>query len=158
MARVHTLTYYPIKACAGVNADRVEVGWAGPRHDRCFVIGKPDGMFLSQRQVARLAVIRPRVLHEGAKLALSAPGVDDTVVEVDPDGREQTVVVHNEPLTGVDQGEDAAGWLSEVLGMPVRLFRAPEGGIARVTARSRAASGSPTPPRCSSPHCPLWMN
>lgn len=127
MATVSALTYYPIKGCAGVTVDRAEVVRTGLLHDRSFVIAKPDGMFITQRQVARLAVIRAQVLHEGTKLALAAPGVDDIVVGVDADSRPSPIVVHKWQGTGIDQGDDAARWLSEVLGLPVRLYRAPSG-------------------------------
>lgn len=126
MATVSALTYYPIKGCAGVTVDRAEVVRTGLLHDRAFVIGRPDGTFLSQRQVARLAVIRAQVLHGGSKLALSAPGADDVMLGVDTDGPLVPVTVHREELAGIDQGDDAAGWLSEVIGQPVRLFRAPQ--------------------------------
>lgn len=127
MVTVSALTYYPIKGCAGVTVDRAEVVQTGLLHDRSYLITKPDGMFLTQREVARLAIIRAQVLHEGTKLALSAPGADDLIMDVDVDGPRRPVVVHKWSGIGLDQGDDAAGWLSEVLGMPVRLFRAPDG-------------------------------
>lgn len=127
MATVSALTYYPIKGCAGVTVDRAEVVRTGLLHDRSYIVGKPDGMFLTQREVARLAVIRAQVLHAGTKLALSAPGAGDIMLDVDTDGPKCPIVVHKWSGIGLDQGDDAAGWLSEVLGMPVRLFGAPLG-------------------------------
>ena len=127
MATVSALTYYPIKGCAGVTVDRAEVVRTGVVHDRSFMVGEPNGTLISQREVARLAVIRAQVLAEGNKLALSAPGAGDIVLDVAADGPQRPVAVHTWEGTGIDQGDDAAGWLSEVLGMPVRLFRAPDG-------------------------------
>jgi uncharacterized protein YcbX len=126
MATVSALHYYPIKGCAGVTVDHATVTETGLLHDRSFVVTKPDGMFLSQRTVARLAIIRAQPLHDGTKLALSAPGVDDIVLDM-VDGPEVAVTVHKWDGRGIDQGEDAAGWLSEVLGKDVRLIRAPSG-------------------------------
>lgn len=127
MATVSTLTYYPVKGCAGVSVDRAVVTGTGLAHDRSFVIVKPDGTFLSQRVLARLAIVRPQVLHEGTKLALSAPEAHDVMLDVDDDGPVRPVTVHRWNGTGVDQGDDAAEWLSEVLGTPVRLMYAPAG-------------------------------
>ena len=127
MATVSALTYYPIKGCAGLTVDRAEVVQTGLVHDRGFIVGEPDGMFLSQRTVPRLAVIRAQVLAGGNKLALSAPGAQDIVLDVGADGPARPVVVHNWAGTGIDQGDEPGGWLSEVLGMPVRLYRAPNG-------------------------------
>jgi MOSC domain-containing protein len=127
VATVSTLTYYPIKGCAGVSVDRAEVTETGLAHDRSFVIVRPDGGFLSQRELARLAIVRPHVLHAGTKLALAAPQAHDVVLDVDDDGPVRPVTVHRWHGTGVDQGDDAAEWLSEVLGTPVRLMHAPAG-------------------------------
>jgi uncharacterized protein YcbX len=125
MATVHALTYYPIKGCAGVTVDRAQVTETGLAHDRSFaVVGPGDPMpALTQRELARLAVGRAQVLHEGTKLGLSAPGVEDVMLDVVASGPTTPMSVHNWVGAGLDQGEDAAGWFSEVLGTPVRLMR-----------------------------------
>lgn len=126
MATVSSLTYYPVKGCAGVTVDRLEVTRTGPLHDRAFVVVEPDGVFLSQRVTARLAVIRVQVLHDGTKLALSAPGAGDVLVDVNTEGSPSPLWVHKWEGVGIDQGDDAGGWFSEVLGRQVRLMRAPD--------------------------------
>jgi uncharacterized protein len=131
MATVSALTYYPIKGCAGVSVDRADVTPTGLAFDRSFVVTDADGVFLSQRTVARLAVVRAQVLHGGDKLALSAPHAGDIVLDVTAAGSPQPVRVHKWHGTGLDQGDEAAGWFSEVLSMPVRLMRAP-GDLDRV--------------------------
>jgi uncharacterized protein YcbX len=125
MATVSALTYYPIKGCAGVTVDYATVTTTGLVHDRSFVVVRPDGTFISQRNVWRLAIIRAQVLHEGTKLALSAPEAGDVVLDVDVDSPLRPISVHAWRGAGVDQGDEAAAWLSEVLRTPVRLMRAP---------------------------------
>lgn len=127
MATVSALTYYPIKGCAGVSIDQGEITETGLAHDRGYVVVEPDGVFLSQRTLTRLAIVRALVLHEGTKLALSAPGADDIVLDVTEDGPVRPVRVHKWSGTGIDQGDDAAEWFSQVLGRSVRLMRAPAG-------------------------------
>lgn len=125
MASVSALTYYPIKGCAGVTVDHARVVATGLANDRAFLVAEPDGTMISQREVARLAVVRAQILHEGTKLALSAPGVEDAVLEVTADGPTRPVTVHRWAGTGIDQGADASAWFSEVLGVPARLMRVP---------------------------------
>jgi uncharacterized protein YcbX len=125
MATVSALTYYPVKGCAGVSVDRAVVTPTGLAYDRGFVLTHPDGVFLSQRSVARLAIIRAQMLHDGNKLALSAPGAGDIVLDVTSAGDLRPVTVHKWQGTGHDQGDEAAAWFSEVLAMPVRLMRGP---------------------------------
>ncbi|MFF0146529.1 hypothetical protein ATK36_3668 [Amycolatopsis sulphurea] len=122
MTTVSQLTYYPIKGCAGTSVADAEVTPAGLAHDRCFVITSPDGEFRSQRRFPVLAAVRPRVLDGGRRLALSAPGVEDLVIEVRPDGRRQPASVFTWHGEGVHQGADAAEWFSAVLGVPSVLL------------------------------------
>jgi uncharacterized protein YcbX len=75
------------------------------------------------------------MLHEGAKLALSAPGADELVLDVVTGGAGRPVDVEKWPGSGTDQGVEAAEWLSGAVGTPVRLVREP----ARA---SRARSGA----------------
>lgn len=134
MATVHALTLYPIKGCAGVVVERAEVTPTGLAHDRLFAVVGSDGTIAWQGEAPRLAAIRCRVLHEGAKLALSAPGAGELVLDVAVDGAVRPVDVEKWPGSGIDQGDEVAEWLSGVVGKPVRLVREP----ARA---SRARSG-----------------
>ncbi|MFJ6671880.1 MOSC domain-containing protein [Actinosynnema sp. NPDC091369] len=125
MATVHALTLYPIKGCAGVVVDRARVTPTGLAHDRLFAPVGPKGSIVWQGEAPRLAAVRVRVLHDGAKLALSAPGAGELLVDVVTDGEVRPVEVEKWPGTGVDQGDEAAEWLSEAIGTPVRLVREP---------------------------------
>jgi uncharacterized protein len=135
MATVSALTVYPIKGCAGVVVERAEVTPTGLVDDRLFVVVEPDGGSIWQRDAPRLATVGARMLHEGAKLALRAPGAGELVLEVAAHGAVRPVAVEKWPGSGIDQGDEAAEWLSGVVGRPVRLVREP----ARA---SRARSGA----------------
>jgi uncharacterized protein YcbX len=126
MATVHSLTSYPIKECAGVVHERAEAGLAGLTCDRLFAVVAPDGETAWQGETPRLATIRGRVLGDGAKLSLSAPGAGEFLLEVAPDGPPLPVDVDKWPGAGIDQGDEAAEWLSGALGRPVRLVREPD--------------------------------
>lgn len=105
--------------------DDCSVTPSGLARDRSFMVVDSEGSFLSQRRMARLAVVRPRLEDEGARLVLSAPGVEPVVVEVDPDAERRDVALFGVGFRGVDQGESVAAWLSAVLGVPSRLVRVP---------------------------------
>jgi uncharacterized protein YcbX len=126
MASVHALTSYPIKGCAGVDVERAVITPAGLPFDRLFAVVGPDGSTVWQGEAPRLAVIRGRLAHDGAKLELGAPGAGELVLDVAADGEIRPVDVEKWPGAGIDQGDEAAEWLSEVLGRPVRLVREPD--------------------------------
>lgn len=125
MATVSELIYYPVKGCTGVSTSRLDITATGPAHDRTFMFVTPDGTFRSQRTTPRLAIIRPDLVDEGAKLTLTAPDRPDLAVAVRAGGDRVPVAVHHWRGWALDQGDDAAAWGSAVLGEPVRLMRVP---------------------------------
>lgn len=131
-ARVAELIRYPIKGCAGVPAPDATVTPAGLLHDRSFMVVGADGVFRSQRTHPRLALIRPDVTDDGARLTLRASAFDTVHVEVDLTGARRDVDLFGTPYFGIDQGDGVAEWLSDLLGAPSRLVRVPP-EHARVT-------------------------
>ncbi|MEV0197623.1 MOSC N-terminal beta barrel domain-containing protein [Nonomuraea sp. NPDC050691] len=126
MARVAELVCYPIKGCAGTSLSDAAMTSAGIAHDRAFMVVDDAGVFRSQRRDPRLALVRPEVSADGERLALHADGVAAVEVEVRRDDTRREVTLFGARYTGVDQGDEAARWLSEVLGVPSRLVRVPE--------------------------------
>lgn len=125
MASVSALAYYPIKGCGGITVEHTEVTMTGPPDDRLFAVVGMDGATVWQGAVPRLATVQPRLAHGGATLTLSAPGAGDLTVDVSPDGPVRCVDVDKWPGAGIDQGDDVATWLSDLLARPVRLVREP---------------------------------
>lgn len=126
MARVVELSYYPVKGCAGVSAHDAVLTPAGLAHDRSFMVTSEEGVYRTQRRWPRLALIRPGVSADGERLTLRAPGHPYALdVDVDTSGPRRDVDLFGAPFTGIDQGDEAAAWLSEVLGAPSRLVRVP---------------------------------
>jgi len=124
VACVSALTCYPVKGCAGVTLDQAEVTMTGLPGDRLFAIVGPDGAMVWQGAVPRMATIRAG--YTGTTLLLGAPDADDLTVEVVTDAaRSVDVDVEKWPGAGIDQGDDAARWLGDVLGRPARLVREP---------------------------------
>jgi uncharacterized protein YcbX len=104
--------------------EQAEVAMTGLPGDRLFAIVGPDGRMVLQGTVPRMAAIGAS--YSGTTLVLSAPDVEDLTVEVVTDAtRSVDVDVEKWPGTGIDQGDDAARWLSDRLGRPARLVREP---------------------------------
>ncbi|MCX4822598.1 MOSC domain-containing protein [Streptomyces sp. NBC_01142] len=126
---VRTLTYYPVKGCAGTAVQSARVGGTGLEHDRTFmVVDAADGSFRSQRKLPAMAAIRPEMADGGTALRLSAPGIESVRLDVDPDGELRPVSMFGRDIgNGADQGDLAAEWFSQVMGTTSRLVRVPRG-------------------------------
>jgi len=128
---VSDLYFYPIKSCGGSSLDRAEVGPRGIEHDREFmVVDAATGLFLTQRELPRMALIRPR-MTDGV-LHLHAPGMPTLAVQPVRDGEARDVIVWRDRCRAVDQGAEVGGWLSEFLGTHCRLVRMAEAYVRHV--------------------------
>ncbi|MEU0373445.1 MOSC N-terminal beta barrel domain-containing protein [Streptomyces sp. NPDC006283] len=126
---VQTLTYYPVKGCAGTDVRAAQVGVMGLEHDRTFmVVDAVDGAFRSQRVLPGMAAVRPEIVDGGRALRLGAAGAESLLLAVDLDGERRPVTLFDKPVgMAVDQGDSAAEWFSDVLGEKLRLVRVPDG-------------------------------
>lgn len=129
MANVVDLICYPVKGCAGTSTSDAFLTPAGLAHDRSFMVVSEDGVFRTQRRHPRLALIRPTVSTDGARLTLES--LDGTArhgtvrLDVTTSAPRRDVDLFGAAFQGIDQGDDVAVWLSEVLGTPSRLVRVP---------------------------------
>ncbi|RSN66303.1 MOSC domain-containing protein [Streptomyces sp. WAC 04229] len=129
MANVVDLICYPVKGCAGTSMNDALLTPAGLAHDRSFMVVSEDGIFRTQRRHPRLALIRPAVSTDGSRLTLDAAdgtGPFGTLcLDVTTSAPRRDVDLFGTPFQGIDQGDEAATWLSEFLGTPSRLVRVP---------------------------------
>lgn len=141
MARIAELVHYPVKGCAGTSVRTAEMTPAGIVHDRTFMVVDGDGNFRSQRKDPRMARIRAGIGSGGTRLRLETDGFGPIEIGAASQGPRLDVALHGLPFTGVDQGGEAAGWLSEVLGAPSRLVRVPDDHDRRVGGMTTGTSG-----------------
>ncbi|MFH8448639.1 MOSC domain-containing protein [Streptomyces fungicidicus] len=125
MAGVVELTYYPIKGCAGTSVGEALLTPAGLAHDRTFLVTGEDGAGRTQRRDPRLTLVRPTVSRDGGQLTLHAPGFETLDLLVDTAAPRREVELFGAVHRGIDQGDTAARWFTEVLGAPSRLVRVP---------------------------------
>jgi uncharacterized protein len=119
--RVTSLHYYPVKSCGGTSIQHATIDARGFVEDRAWMVTTGDGVFLTQRELPRLALIRPRL--DAGTLVLTAPGMPPLAATRRPDGTRRDVAVWDDICATRDQGEEPAGWLSTFLGIPCRLVR-----------------------------------
>ncbi|GLZ14028.1 MOSC domain-containing protein [Actinomadura sp. NBRC 104425] len=119
------LNVYPFKSGRGTSLHTAELTPTGLPHDREFMLVTPEGRFLSQRDLPRMALLRPS--YDGVVLTVEfadpAAGVAPLVHKAVADGPVREVYVHRSACEGIDQGDEAAAWFSAVLGTDCRMVR-----------------------------------
>jgi uncharacterized protein YcbX len=130
MITVTGLFRYPIKSCAGIPLESAVLDHRGIEYDRRWMVVDAMGVFRTQRELPRMALIHPRV--SDACLTLTATGMPDLSLPLTSHGSLLTVGVWNDRVVAVDQGEAVVDWLTRFLAEPLRLVRFDDGQDRRV--------------------------
>jgi uncharacterized protein YcbX len=115
------LHLYPVKSCAGITLDTHELDTTGLDLDRAWMMVDEHGEFLSQRELPRMALIRPTLRH--SDLVLRAPGMLALHLALDVVEQPARVRIWNDDVAAFDMGALAAQWCSDFLGRRARLVR-----------------------------------
>ena len=145
-----TLWRYPLKSSAGWSVQSAEVRARGLVDDRRWMVIDTEHNFVTAREHGSLLTVRAQAGARGA-LTLSARGHVDCVIRspsVDSDRLD--VRVWSDRCVAQDMGEQAAGWITAVVGKPCRIVymddefkRAVSGPAARTGDVVSFADGYP---------------
>ena len=123
--RLTQLYVYPIKSARGIAVDEWETDDFGLMLDRRWMLIDEDGLFISQRNQPRLALVVPSV-RDGA-LRIDAPGMPPLQLPLNPAPAVTTsVTVWASTCTAAWLGEAPARWFSQFLGSPASLVHMPD--------------------------------
>ena len=120
-AKIAQLFIYPIKSCAGIELKEAVLTDTGLDLDRAWMVVDEHGVFLSQRELPRMALIQP--LLKTYDMIVKAPGMLALHVSIDEVEKPVTVTVWEDTVKAFDMGDLAAQWFSDFLGKAVRLVR-----------------------------------
>ena len=130
MIRITAINVYPVKGCRGIGLESARLAATGFEHDREWLIVRPDGRFMTQREEPRLALIETALVDTRSApeqtektLRLRVPGGNELDVSFAASAREVEVTCWKDRCAAFDAGEEAAEFLTRYLGSPVRLVR-----------------------------------
>jgi uncharacterized protein YcbX len=120
-ARISRLFVYPVKSCAGVEVREAVLTETGLEFDRAWMVVDEDGVFVTQRELPRMALIKPTLRL--SDMVLKAPGMLALHIELNSVEGPAKVRVWKDEVDAWDMGDLAAQWFSDFLGKKVRLVR-----------------------------------
>lgn len=125
MPSILSLTLYPIKSCAGIALEAATLNETGLSfegvHDREWMLVDHQGLFLTQREFPRMALIRPELRSDG--LYIHAPNMPVLSLNPQEDTSTASVTIWEESFSALDCGQAMADWFSKALDTPCRLVR-----------------------------------
>lgn len=123
MITISELFIYPIKSCAGTAVDSYELDRFGPKHDRRWMLVDEQGVLITQREVARMALIKPTLTESGLHISYKDQSINaDTPIA----GTSKAVQVWADRVQAYDAGKEAADFFSNVLQRTAHLVWMPE--------------------------------
>ncbi|MBX3607540.1 MAG: MOSC N-terminal beta barrel domain-containing protein [Piscinibacter sp.] len=119
--RLAGLAVHPVKSCAGIAPAEALVAETGLEFDRAWMVVDEAGRFVSQRELPRMALVKPVLrLHD---MILRAPGMLALHIALDTVEAPVRATVWNDEVAAYDMGDLAAQWFSDFLGSKLRLVR-----------------------------------
>lgn len=122
---ISQLNIFPVKGLKGIAVGSAFAAERGLAHDRRFMVVEPDGSFLSQRELPRMATVWTEIA--GGELRLAAPDRDEIAVPLEPgEGEAMRVEVWDHACRAIAPSPEADRWLTEVLERRCRLVYMPD--------------------------------
>jgi uncharacterized protein len=113
--RIAGLNVHPVKSCAGIALDEALLIETGLEFDRAWMVVDGTGRFVTQRELPRMALIRPTLkLHD---MVLRAPGMLALHIALDTVEQPAQVTVWKDTVAAYDMGDLAAQWFTDFLGL-----------------------------------------
>lgn len=120
--RLRSIHVHPVKSLRGFAVEEWALDELGLEHDRRYMVVRPDGMFVTQRELPKMALIETAL--DRGELWLSIGARRLRIVEP-AEGPELEVRVWRSTVRARLVGEEADRWLSDVLGAELRLVFIP---------------------------------
>lgn len=112
-AAIARLFVYPLKSCAGVELREAVLTETGLDLDRAWMVVDTHGEFVSQRELPRMALIKPQLKMQ--EVVLRAPGMLALHLQIDRVEKATQARIWDDVVNAFDMGDLAAQWFSDFL-------------------------------------------
>ncbi|WP_183572840.1 MOSC domain-containing protein [Mucilaginibacter sp. X5P1] len=131
MLQVSELFIYPIKSLGGIALNKAVVTERGFEHDRRWMLVDKNNRFLSQREVAEMALLKVD-LKDSCLQVTYATG-ENILIPFEPLAHETCqVVIWDDTCTAIYVSNLVDEWFTKILGIPCRLVYMPDNSKRQV--------------------------
>ena len=125
--KLTSLRVYPIKSLGGIEIESAFIEPQGLQYDRRWMLIDPaERKFISQRQIAEMALLQVEIEKEGLKVSHKTKSIDPIHIPFDGvNGPQFPGIIWKDTVTVESLGEDIGKWFTEVLGRPAELVYMP---------------------------------
>lgn len=120
---IHSLWVYPVKSFRGIALERAELTSKGIKHDREWMVVKPNGRMLTQRQAPQMANIATALSESYLTLTHTQKQNDAIKVPLNLPlhANKIAVKVHKDQCIGIEVEPSINEWVTRALDWPVPL-------------------------------------
>ncbi|MBG9376649.1 MOSC domain-containing protein [Panacibacter sp. DH6] len=127
MLNVSELYIYPVKSLGGVKIQQAMLTDRGFEHDRRWMLVDRDNVFLSQREMPRMSLLKIDMQPGGFDVYHAAKPAERFFIAYESNQTERSVVrVWNDQCIAVNAGNYADAWFSDMLSVQCRLVFMPD--------------------------------
>ncbi|WP_138993335.1 MOSC domain-containing protein [Larkinella sp. C7] len=125
---------YPIKSLGGISLSEAVVEPKGFRYDRRWMLVKPDGTFLTQRENAVMALVEVELTDRNLRVYHRHRPDDVLEIPLEKTTAESLTayVWDNQAVDSLVVSPEADDWFSRLLGFPCRLVYMPDESLRPV--------------------------
>ena len=126
MLKINELYIYPVKSLGGIKVDKAYVTDRGLEYDRRWMLVDKYNRFISQREVAQMALLKVNFHPKGLQITDKTSNAN-LIVPFQPLTQQFiNVTIWDDTCTGQLVSEDADKWFTEILGIDCRLVYMPD--------------------------------
>jgi uncharacterized protein YcbX len=123
--KLSEINIFPVKSLGGISLETSVIEHRGLRNDRRWMLVDEKGKFLTQREIARMSLVKIERGNENFTASSNGASPFEFPLMI-ADGEETVVVIWNSIVKALAFGNPADEWFSEILGRKCRLVFMPE--------------------------------
>ena len=132
--RLSEINIYPIKSLKGISLDSAKVEQRGLRFDRGWMLTDKDGMFFTQREFPRMALLEVGVGDDGLDVTADGHGTL-AITHLPETGDRRQVKIWQSICDGEIYPAPTNEWFSDVIGTECQLVYMPDDSRRSVNPR-----------------------